>query len=264
LLFARKPAPVQVAWLAYPGTTGQTAIDFRLTDPWLDPVGCDERRYVERSIRLPSTFWCYDPGEGTPDVGALPALAAGYVTFGCLNNFCKVSDPSLRSWGRIMAAVPDSRLILLSPPGAHRARVVEISSEFAIAADRIEFVAYQPRHTYLETYRRIDLCLDTLPYNGHTTSLDAFWMGVPVITQVGRTVVGRAGWSQLNNLDLANLAAFDTASFVDKAVAMAGDLAALSTLRSGLRERMRASALMDASGFAAAMESIYRRIGGLP
>jgi protein O-GlcNAc transferase len=253
-----------VAWLAYPGTTGQTAIDFRLTDPWLDPVDSDDRRYVERSMRLPSTFWCYDPGDGTPDVGALPALAAGYVTFGCLNNFCKVSDLSLRSWGRIMAAVPNSRLILLSAPGVHRSRVVEVMREFAIAEQRVEFVPYQPRHAYLETYRRIDLCLDTLPYNGHTTSLDAFWMGVPVITRVGRTVAGRAGWSQLNNLDLTNLAAFEDAAFVDKAVAMANDLAALSKLRSGLRERMRASALMDAAGFAAAVESIYRRIWSQP
>jgi predicted O-linked N-acetylglucosamine transferase (SPINDLY family) len=96
-LFARKPAAVQVAWLAYPGTTGQTAIDFRLTDPWLDPVEFDDHRYVEQSIRLPNTFWCYDPGVDTPAVNALPALAAGYTTFGCLNNFCKVSDQSLHS-----------------------------------------------------------------------------------------------------------------------------------------------------------------------
>jgi predicted O-linked N-acetylglucosamine transferase (SPINDLY family) len=260
LLFARKPAPLQVAWLAYPGTTGQTAIDFRLTDPWLDPAGSDDERYVERSLRLPSTFWCYDPGVGTPDVVALPALASGYVTFGCLNNFCKVSDSSLRSWGRIMAAVPQSRLILLAAPGAHRARVVEILHEFAIEVDRIEFVPYQPRHAYLETYRRIDLCLDTLPYNGHTTSLDAYWMGVPVVTHVGRTVVGRAGWSQLNNLGLPELAAFDDASFIDKAVRLAGDLEALAALRRDLRERMRASPLMDGAAFAAAMETAYRRI----
>ena len=260
LLFARKPAPVQVAWLAYPGTTGQTAIDFRLTDPWLDPVESDDDRYVERSLRLPSTFWCYDPGGVTPDVAVLPALAAGYVTFGCLNNFFKVSDSTLRSWGRIMAAVPNSRLLLLSPPGAHRARVLEILQEFAIAAERIEFVPYQPRLAYLKTYRRIDICLDTLPYNGHTTSLDAYWMGVPVVTRVGRTVVGRAGWSQLNNLGLPELAAFDDASFIAKAVRLAGDLGALAVLRGGLRERMRASPLMDGAAFAAAMEAIYRRI----
>jgi len=263
LLFARKPAPVQVAWLAYPGTTGQTAIDVRLTDPWLDPVDFDDRRYVERSIRLPSTFWCYDPGDGTPAVNALPALKSGCTTFGCLNNFCKVSELSLRTWGRILAATQDSRLILLAAPGSHRSRVVEILREFGVAADRIEFVPYQARHAYLETYHRIDLCLDTLPYNGHTTSLDAYWMGVPVVTRVGATVVGRAGWSQLNNLNLPQLAAFDEAQFVHKAVALARDLAALSELRSGLRERMAGSPLMDGAAFAAAMESIYRRVSGM-
>jgi predicted O-linked N-acetylglucosamine transferase (SPINDLY family) len=260
LLFARKPAPVQVAWLAYPGTTGQTAIDFRLTDPWLDPADGDEDRYVERSIRLPSTFWCYDPGDDTPAVNALPALAAGHVTFGCLNNFCKVSDVSLRSWGRIMAATPNSRLLLLAAPGAHRRRVFDTLRGFGIAAERIEFVPYQPRQAYLETYRRIDLCLDTLPYNGHTTSLDAYWMGVPVVTRVGRTVVGRAGWSQLNNLKLPQLAAFEDEAFVDKAVQCSHDLGALCELRATLRERMRASPLMDGAAFATAMQAIYRRL----
>jgi protein O-GlcNAc transferase len=260
LLFARKPAPVQVAWLAYPGTTGQPAIDFRITDPWLDPVDFDDHRYVERSIRLPSTFWCYDAGAETPPVNGLPALAAGYVTFGCLNNFCKVSDLSLRLWGRILAARANSRLILLAAPGEHRRRVFEILREFAIGAERIEFVPYQPRRVYLETYRRIDLCLDTLPYNGHTTSLDAYWMGVPVVTRVGPTVVGRAGLSQLSNLQLPQLAAFEDQSFIDKALQLSQDLTALAALRADLRERMRTSPLMDGAAFAAAMESIFRRV----
>jgi protein O-GlcNAc transferase len=134
---------------------------------------------------------------------------------------------------------------------------------FGIAANRIEFVPYQARHAYLATYQRIDLCLDTLPYNGHTTSLDAYWMGVPVITRVGRTVVGRAGWSQLNNLNLPELAAFDDAQFVQKAVELAGNLETLSKLRAGLRERMLASPLMDGAAFAAAIESVYRRVLGL-
>lgn len=262
LLFARRAACVQAAWLAYPGTTGQSAIDFRLTDPWLDPPEFDDARYTEKSIRLPSTFWCYDPGAlapgaQAPQVSALPAIAAGRITFGCLNNFCKVSDLSLRLWAQILRAVPDSRLLLLAAPGAHRARVAALMGSLGIAAQRIEFVPYQARAAYLETYQRIDLCLDTLPYNGHTTSLDAFWMGVPVVTRVGETVVGRAGWSQLNNLQLRELAAFDDAQFVRKAVALALDLQTLSELRLGLRERMRSSPLMDRAAFAAAMESAY-------
>jgi predicted O-linked N-acetylglucosamine transferase (SPINDLY family) len=260
LLFARGAAPVQVAWLAYPGTTGQPAIDFRLTDPWLDPPEFDDARYTEKSVRLPHTFWCYDPGEETPAVNELPAITAGHVTFGCLNNFCKVSDVCLQSWAQIMRAVPNSRLMLLAAPGMHRQRVLDVMGSQGIAAQRIEFVPYQPRAAYLATYQRIDLCLDTLPYNGHTTSLDAFWMGVPVVTRVGGTVVGRAGWSQLNNLQLSELAAFEDAEFVRKAVALAVDWDALSELRLNLRERMRSSPLMDGAAFAAAMESAYRQM----
>lgn len=259
LLFARKPAPVQMAWLAYPGTTGQPAIDFRITDPWLDPAEFDDGRYVERSLRLPHTFWCYDPGTA-PQVNALPAAQSGQVTFGCLNNFCKVSDISLLLWAQVLCAVPRSRLVLLAAEGSHRNRVEKTLRSQGIAPDRLEFVRFLPRTQYLETYHRIDLCLDTLPYNGHTTSLDAYWMGVPVVTRVGDTVVGRAGWSQLNNLRLTELAAFDDAGFVRKAVSLATDLAALSNLRQGLRARMRESPLMDGQSFAAAMERIYRQV----
>jgi predicted O-linked N-acetylglucosamine transferase (SPINDLY family) len=141
-------------------------------------------------------------------------------------------------------------------------RVLEILHESGISPSRIEFVPHQARRAYLETYQRIDLCLDTLPYNGHTTSLDAYWMGVPVVTRVGATVVGRAGWSQLNNLNLPQLAAFEDEEFVHKAVELAKDFAALSKLRAGLRERMSGSPLMDGAAFAAAMESVYRRVLG--
>lgn len=193
MLFALKPAPVQVAWLAYPGTTGLAAIDYRLTDPWLDPPELGDDRYTETSIRLPDTFWCYDPLVYDLQPNALPAEKNGYVTFGCLNNFCKVSDDTLCRWGQVMAQVPSSRLILLAPAGRHRQRIYDLLGRYDVAAERIEFVEFQPRLQYLQTYHRIDICLDTLPYNGHTTSLDAYWMGVPVVTQVGHTVVGRAG-----------------------------------------------------------------------
>jgi len=129
-----------------------------------------------------------------------------------------------------------------------------------VAAERIEFVEYLPRAQYLRTYHRIDLCLDTLPYNGHTTSLDAYWMGVPVVTQVGHTVVGRAGWSQLNNLGLPELAAFDGQAFIDISVALAADLPRLSQLRHSLRSRLEASPLMDGKRFASAIETVYRQI----
>jgi predicted O-linked N-acetylglucosamine transferase (SPINDLY family) len=184
-------------------------------------------------------------------------LTAGYVTFGCLNNFCKVSDDTLARWGQVMARLPSSRLMLLAVAGSHRQRVLNALARFDVAAERIEFVGHQSRGDYLRTYHRIDLCLDTLPYNGHTTSLDACWMGVPVVTQVGHTVVGRSGWSQLNNLGYPELAAFDDQGFVDAAVAIAGDLLRLSELRRTLRITMEASPLMDAEHFARGIEAAY-------
>lgn len=260
MLFARKPAPVQVAWLAYPGTTGLAEMDYRFTDPWLDPPELGDDRYTEASIRLPDTFWCYDPLVTGLQPNALPALTAGYITFGCLNNFCKVSDDTLCRWGQVMKQVPASRLILLAYTGGHRQKILDILGKYDIAAERIEFVEYLPRSQYLKTYHRIDICLDTLPYNGHTTSLDAYWMGVPVITQVGHTIVGRAGWSQLNNLGLSELAAFDEQAFIDIAAALATDLPRLSHLRQTLRSNMEASPLMDGKRFAGAIEAAYRQI----
>jgi predicted O-linked N-acetylglucosamine transferase (SPINDLY family) len=260
MLFARKPAPVQVAWLAYPGTTGLAEMDYRFTDPWLDPVEMDDARYTEASVRLPDSFWCYDPLVTGLQPNDLPALTAGYITFGCLNNFCKVSDDTLSRWGQVMKRLPSSRLILLAYAGGHRQRILDLLGDYDVAAERIEFVEYRPRLDYLQTYHRIDICLDTLPYNGHTTSLDACWMGVPVVTQVGNTIVGRAGWSQLNNLGLSHLAAFDEQAFIDIAVALANDLKGLSHLRQTLRGRMEASPLMDGKRFAGAIESAYRQI----
>jgi protein O-GlcNAc transferase len=260
LLFAQKPAKVQVAWLAYPGTTGIPAMDYRLTDPWLDPPGQGDDCYSEISVRLPDTFWCYGPMITGLSPNALPALAAGYVTFGCLNNFCKVSDDVLARWGQIMRRMPESRLILLSPAGQHRSRVLDSLGRYGVSQQRIEFVEFRPRADYLRIYQHIDICLDTLPYNGHTTSLDAFWMGVPVVTQVGRTVAGRGGWSQLNNLGLPELAAFDAEAFVDTAVALASDLQRLNGLRQTLRARMEASPLMDAQRFARAFEAACRQM----
>lgn len=159
-----------------------------------------------------------------------------------------------------MARVPSARLVLLAHAGLHRQRVFDVLGRYGVAVDRIEFVKFQLRPEYLLTYHRIDICLDTLPYNGHTTSLDSYWMGVPVVTQAGHTVAGRAGWSQLNNLGLPELAAFNEQSFIDIAVALAADLPRLSHLRQMLRSCMEASPLMDGRPFASAIETVYRQI----
>jgi predicted O-linked N-acetylglucosamine transferase (SPINDLY family) len=192
-----------------------------------------------------------DTGDA-PRVNPLPALRAGYVTFGCLNNFCKVNQPLLDLWAAVLAAVPSSRLLLLAPPGSPRDWVRKT------LGNRVDFVSRRPRRQYLEYYDRIDLGLDTLPYNGHTTSLDSLWMGVPVVTLVGKTLVGRAGLSQLTNLGLSELSARTPEEFVKLAADWAGDLPRLAELRGTLRDRMAASPLMDAKLFARDIETAYR------
>ena len=258
LVFARKPAPVQVCWLAYPGTTGQAAIDYRLTDVYLDPPGLHDEDYAEESIRLPDTFWCYDPQSREPAVNPLPALEKGYLTFGCLNNFCKVNPAVLTLWAQVMRAVERSRILILAPEGGHRQDTLALLAREGIQPERVDFIAMQPRRDYLKLYKNIDVGLDTLPYNGHTTSLDSFWMGVPVVTLVGQTVVGRAGLSQLSNLGLPELIAETPEQFVSIAAGLAGDLPRLSQLRATLRERMLGSPLMDAPRFARNIEAAYR------
>jgi protein O-GlcNAc transferase len=258
LVFARKPAPIQVTWLAYPGSTGLDTIDYRLTDPYLDPPELDDAYYSEKSFRLPDTFWCYDPLTDQPSINELPAIKNSYVTFGCLNNFCKVNDGVLRLWAKVLTAIPNSRLILLAPQGHARRQVLDTFGKNGVEANRVEFVDFQQRPEYLKLYHKIDLGLDTQPYNGHTTSLDSFWMGVPVATLVGQTVVGRAGWSQLCNLGLKDLAAQTSEEYVKIAVKLADDLPRLVQLRSTLRSRMQTSPLMDIKRFAQNIESVYR------
>jgi predicted O-linked N-acetylglucosamine transferase (SPINDLY family) len=260
LLFARKPAPVQVCWLAYPGTTGLAAMEYRLSDPYLDSPESDCRQYSEKTVRLPDTFWCYDPLATGPEVGPLPALARGQVAFGCLNNFAKVNPDVLELWGRVLRECAGSRLIVLAPAGAARTRVRTALARHGVDGSRVEFVNRCGRADYLAYYRNIDICLDTVPSNGHTTSLDALWMGVPVVTLVGKTVVGRAGLSQAENLGLRELVATTADEYVRIALALARDLDRLGELRAALRGRMSASPLMDAPRFARALESVYRRL----
>jgi predicted O-linked N-acetylglucosamine transferase (SPINDLY family) len=258
LLFARKPAPIQICWLAYPGTTGLDTIDYRITDPFLDPVDADASAYAEESIRLPDTFWCYDPLTDEPIPGPLPSAANGTITFGCLNNFKKINHRVLALWSRVLHAVPGSRLLVLAPPGTARQRVSSTFSKAGIDADRIEFIDRGPRLAYFDHYRRIDIGLDPFPYNGHTTSLDAFWMGVPVVTRVGSSVVARAGLAQAMNLGLPELIAATDDDYVRIAVELSQDLGRLAEIRGSLRARMRASPLMDAARFTRNLETAYR------
>jgi predicted O-linked N-acetylglucosamine transferase (SPINDLY family) len=256
LLFARKPAPIQVTWLGYPGTTGLETMDYRLTDPYLDPQGEFDEFYSENSLRLPHTFWCLDQealeSPKVPEANALPAIQAGRITFGCLNNFCKVNQPLLELWKRVLDAVANSRMILLAPQGSCREWVRQTLGE------RVEFVRRAHRLDYLKYYHRIDVGLDTLPYNGHTTTLDSLWMGVPVVTLTGKTTAGRAGRSLLSTVGLPELIASTEAEFKKITVDLANDRPRVAQYRSTLRERTRQSPLMDAPLFTRGMEAAYR------
>jgi predicted O-linked N-acetylglucosamine transferase (SPINDLY family) len=261
LVFARKPAPIQVTFAGYPGGTGMDAIDYRLSDVYLDPPEFDAH-YVEKTIRLPDSFWCYDPvamgvARGFP-LNPPPASKNGFVTFGSLNNFCKVNDGVIALWSKVLAGVENSRLSLISPQGSTRKRLADQFSREGIDPSRVKFLDRQDHDLYFKLYYDIDISLDTLPYNGHTTNLDSLWMGVPFVTMLGKTIVGRAGWSQLSNLKCTELAAKTPEEFVRIAVNLAKDLPRLTDLRATLRQRILESPLCDTKKFARSIEAAYR------
>jgi predicted O-linked N-acetylglucosamine transferase (SPINDLY family) len=262
-LFARKPAPEQATFIGYPGSTGLSAIDYRLTDPHLDPVGQTDQFYSEESIRLENSFWCYDPVAMQVldyPVDPLPSLSSGTVTFGSLNNLGKINDSVLELWAKVLRAVPKARLIVAQVTPWARPWILQKLQKQGVDLARVECVPRLKRADYFKCFGRVDLCLDTFPYNGHTTSLDSFWMGVPCVTLIGSTVVGRAGYSQLCNLGLKELAASTPEEYVRIASELAGDLPRLAEIRRGLRERMRNSPLCDAAGFARSVEKAYRQM----
>ncbi|HEX2970692.1 MAG TPA: tetratricopeptide repeat protein [Tepidisphaeraceae bacterium] len=262
LVFARKPAPVQATYLAYVSTTGLGTMDYRITDPYLDPPESDTSIYSERSVRVPR-YWCYEPVAEAPAVNALPAAGGGGVTFGCLNGFNKVSDEALETWGRLLLKVPGARLLLHANPGNHRERVWRMLEAMGVARQRCEFVGLGRIEQYMATYHRIDIGLDPFPYAGGTTTCDALWMGVPVATLRGQRAIGRGGVSILSSLGPGpgpEWIADTRERYVEIAAELAGDLGRLAELRRSLRERMRQSPLMDAQAFARSIEGAYRQM----
>jgi len=195
LMFARKPAPVQVTYLAYCGTTGMAAMDYRITDPFLDPPEENGAAYSERSVWIPS-YWCYGIPEEAPPVNDLPALSGGHITFTCLNNFSKVSPESLEIWARVLTRVPNARLLLHAHPGSCRQRVGDALARHGVDPARCTFTANVSVADYFRLYHQADIALDCFPYAGGTTTCDALWMGVPLVTLARRTAVGRGGLSR--------------------------------------------------------------------
>ncbi len=259
LIFAGKPAPVQITWAGYPGSTGLTAMDWRISDPHLDPPGLNDDYYSEKTEYLPHSFWCYDPLGIDLQPNDLPAQRNGFTTFGCLNNICKINAEVLNLWASVMAGDPDSHLVLMARSHSARQWVRQSMAREGIPADRIDFVEPGPRVEYLRHYHGIDIGLDSYPYNGHSTSLDSFWMGVPVVSLMGDKAISRAGYSQLMNLDLPQLAVRTQGDFRAAALGLAQNPEGLADLRATLRQRMQGSPLMDAGRFAGDLETLYRR-----
>ncbi|MGD9724141.1 MAG: tetratricopeptide repeat protein [Pirellulales bacterium] len=259
LAFARKPAPVQVTYIGYQNTTGMAAMDYRLTDDWADPPGTTDAFYTEKLVRLPRAFFCYLPSADAPPVGPLPAAQRGYVTFGSFNNPAKITPQVLDAWAQLLAQVPNSRLALLATvTAAVRARVNQALARHGVAGARIELVERLPRADYLKLIAQVDIALDPFPFNGHTTTCDTLWQGVPVVTLAGATYAQRFGSSAHVNLGMEGLIARSADEYVDVAARLAGDVQALSALRAGLRERMAASPLLDHAGFTRNLEAAYR------
>jgi predicted O-linked N-acetylglucosamine transferase (SPINDLY family) len=254
LAFARKPAPVQVTYLAYCSTTGVDAIDYRITDRFLDPPS-ELAHYTEASIHLPNCYWCYS----APPLGRTPTQRQpGPPTFGCLNNFAKVSDVTLALWMRLLTRVPEARLLLYARTEAHRDRVRRAMRESGIEESRAAFVGRQSVAVYLQTYREIDVALDPYPYGGGTTSCDALWMGVPVVSLLGSTAVSRAGSTLLSHVGLERLVARSEDQYVELAAELLRDEGQLAQLRGDLRDRLESSPVMDARQFARDFEAALR------
>jgi predicted O-linked N-acetylglucosamine transferase (SPINDLY family) len=260
LIFARKPAPVQITYLGYPNTTGMKSIDFRITDFEADPRGMTESQHSERLIRLPDGFLCFRPAADAPEPrDAFPSDDRGTV-FGTFNNLAKITSESIDAWAGILREVDGSSLLLKSDAFSDPEVRERIRQDFASRGIDPASIGLLERtasaRDHLALYKRLDIALDTFPYHGTTTTCEAMWMGVPVVTRAGRAHVSRVGASILHRVGLDSLIADSAEDYVRIAIALAADrqrLAELSGVR--LRARMRNSRLMDEPGFARAFES---------
>ena len=261
-VFARKPAPVQVTWLGYPNTTGLKAIDYRLVDAVTDPPGEADALASETLVRLEGGFPCYRALADAPEPGAPPCRAIGRVTFGSFNSPAKLSPSTLNVWARLLTRLPDARLLLKGKPFADAATGALFRArlgERGIAAERVELMGWVPGTTsHLALYDRVDIALDPFPYNGTTTTCEALWMGVPVVTLRGTRHAGRVGASLLTQVGLGEWIASSVEEYLQIAMALAKDPVQLSELHRTLRPRLAASSLCDGRAFARKIEATYR------
>ena len=259
LVFALKPAPVQAVYLGYAGGCAVKCIDYRLTDRHIDPDDTQEAFYFQSPQQLSGTYWCYQAPASAVQVGALPSLKAGAaLTLGCLNNFSKITRDCLELWSEILKKLPGSKLLLHAPPGSPRQRVLQILLENGVRPDRVDFVDRLDFDGYLQTYHRIDIALDPIPFAGGTTTCDALWMGVPVVTLAGKAPVGRAGESILTNAGFPEWIAHSREQYINIVAGLASDLPELYAIRGSLRERLLSSPLMSAVSYTRSVESALR------
>ncbi len=262
-VFARKPAPVQATWIGYPNTTGVKMIDYRITDAITDPFPDADARNTEQLVRLPGCFLCYAPPADSIEPAPPPSQAAGHITFGAFNRIAKVSDFTIDLWAKVLSRVPKSKLIfkgdgltMTTMPQCRRRL-----TRGGIDSSRIEFQYHSPsKREHLAHMARVDIALDTYPYNGTTMTCDWLWTGVPVVTLSGQTHASRVGRSLLTTVGLSELAVDTPEQYVDLAVQLAGDAVRLSELRRGLRSRMKNSPLTDGAAFTKNLEIAYRQM----
>ena len=260
-IFAQCPAPIQATYLGYPATTGCSFIDYRLVDTHTDPEGA-EAFSTEQLVRLPAPFLCYYPHPDCPEVAPLPALATGYITFGSFNTLPKLSDTTLDLWTRVLGECPDSRMLLKSEHFSEEAVRAHFQSRFSrrgIHPSRITLMGHIPNTLqHLATYGSIDIALDSFPYNGTTTTCEALWMGVPVISLVGNLHAARVGYTLLSAVGLEGLATTSADEFVSLAATFADDAAQLSLLRKRLRTVVANSPHCDRFRLTRGLEDAYR------
>jgi predicted O-linked N-acetylglucosamine transferase (SPINDLY family) len=262
LVFARKPAPIQITWLGYVGTTGLQAMDYLLADRFEIPLG-QERFYRERILRMPDGYVCYEPPATPIEPGPLPALENGIIHFGSFNNPAKITPQVVEVWAKILNRVPGSRLVMKYRGWEGESvlcRSIELFQAAGVDAGRLEFAGRSDHAEFLAAYRQIDVALDPFPYGGGVTTCEALWMGVPVVTCPGETFASRHALSHLSNVGLTETIARDLDEYVELAASLAGDLARLAALRAGLRDRMAASPLCDGKRFAANLMRVVREV----
>ena len=256
-LFGWKPSPIQVSWLGYWATTGLNEMDYLIGDPYVTPPE-DEQHFTETIWRLPETRWCFSPPDVEVEITAPPALENGYVTFGCFNHFAKINDNVIEKWAKVLRKTPSSRLLLKSIQYLDQSICESVIKSFkarGIGPEFIKLEAVEAREKYFEAYNRVDIALDPFPFNGGTVSVEGLWMGVPVLTLAGYSLVSRQGAGILMNAGLSNWIADDEEEYIYKATQFASNLENLATLRAGLRSQVLKSPVFDARRFAQNFEN---------